>query len=110
MSPSVKRAAETAITFREANERLEAKADELGLGCRRTPYLCECEDGSCTDVIALTRDEYEDVRVHPKRFVLAPGHEELDGRIVLETPGFTVVEKLGEEGELVAARDPRAVA
>jgi hypothetical protein len=36
------------------------------------------------------------------------GHQEADARIVQEAPRFTVVEKIGEEGKLVAARDPRA--
>ena len=107
MSRSVARAVETASAFRAANEQLEAKADELGLGARPTPYLCECEDGRCTDLIALTRAEYEEVRASPKRFVIVSGHQEADARIVQEAPRFTVVEKIGEEGELVAARDPR---
>ena len=79
------------------------------MGARPTPYLCECEDAGCTDVIGLTRVEYEEVRAHPKRFVLASGHQESDSRLVQEAPRFTVIEKIGEEGELVAARDPRAV-
>jgi hypothetical protein len=108
VSRSVARAVETASAFRAANEQLEAKADELGLGARPTPYLCECEDGRCTELIALTRVEYEEVRAYPKRFVVVAGHQEADARIVQEAPRFTVVEKIGEEGKLVAARNPRA--
>jgi len=94
--------------FRDANEQIQAKADELGFGVQASPYLCECEDGGCTDVIGLTRLEYEEVRAHPKRFVMVSGHQETDSRLVLEAPRFTVIEKTGEEGELVEARDPRA--
>src|SRR5215210_7206717 len=64
----------------------------VGMGARPTPYLCECEDAACTDVIGLTRVEYEEVRAHPKRFVLASGHQESDSRLVQEAPRFTVIE------------------
>jgi hypothetical protein len=58
-------------------------------------------------VIELTRAEYEAVRADPKRFVMRPGHEEADDRVVREEAAFTVIEKAGEEGELVAEHDPR---
>ena len=108
MGRSVEQAAETACAFREANEQLEAKADELGLGARGTPYLCECDDPRCTTVISLTRAEYEEVRGHPTRFAMVSGHQQADAHLVHEGPRFAVIEKIGEEGRLVAARDPRA--
>jgi len=108
VSRSVAQAAATQSAFRDANEQIEAKADELGFGARPTPYLCECEDAGCTDVMGLTRAEYEVVRAHPRRFVLVSGHQQSDARLVQEVPRFTVIEKIGEEGELVTARNPRA--
>ena len=108
VSRSVHQAAENEARFRLANEGLEEKADELGFGGERTPYLCECEDERCTSVISLTREEYEAVRAHPKRFAMVIGHQEADDRLVEEGVGFIVIEKRGEEGELVAARDPRS--
>jgi hypothetical protein len=105
---SVERAAKNEATFRRANEILEDKAGDLGLSDERTPYLCECEDERCTAVIQLTREEYEAVRAHPKRFVMAPGHQKADARVLQEEPGFTVIEKHGEEGDLVAEEDPRS--
>jgi hypothetical protein len=108
MSRSVQQAAENEATFRLANESLEQKADELDLGGERTPYLCECRDERCTRVIQLSREEYEQVRKCPKRFVMVPGHQEAADCVVQEEAGFTVVEKAGEEGELVARRDPRS--
>jgi hypothetical protein len=89
------------------NESLAEKAAELGFGGERTPYLCECEAERCTNVIELTRAEYEAVRADPRRFVMTPGHEEVDDRVVREEAAFTVIEKAGEEGELVAEHDPR---
>jgi hypothetical protein len=104
----VRQAAENEASFRRANEGLEEKAEELGFGDERTPYLCECEDERCTGVISLTREEYESVREHSKRFLMVPGHEEADDRLVREADNFIVIEKRGEEGDLVAARDPRS--
>ena len=108
MQRSVEQAAKNEATFREANERLEEKAAEFGFGEERTPYLCECEDERCTDVMGLTRAEYEAVRAGPKTFVVVGGHQEADDAVLREEAGFTVIEKTGEEGKLVAERDPRA--
>jgi hypothetical protein len=104
---SVERAANNEATFREVNEGLQEKAAELGLGGEPTPYLCECENEGCTQVIRLTRVEYESVRANPKTFIVVPGHED-DAAVLREEAGFTVIEKVGEEGELVAKRHPRA--
>ncbi len=56
--------------------------------------MCECSDPACVDKVRLTRAEYGDVRSHPTRFFLVPGHEEeVVDRIVEKMAGFTVVEK-----------------
>jgi hypothetical protein len=108
VSRSAERAAKNEAAFRLANETLEAKAGEFGFGEGRTPYLCECEDDACMDVIRLTREEYEALRAHPKRFVMAPGHQDAGAQVLQEEPVFTVIEKQGEEGDLVAEGDPRS--
>jgi hypothetical protein len=95
-------------TFREANEQIEAKRAELDLNEGQTPYLCECENERCTTIVRLTTAEYEAVRNHPRQFLLAPGHEEPDDRVVSQQERFTVVEKTGEEGRLVEEQDPRS--
>jgi len=101
------RAARNESTFREANERIEEKADELSFTKERTPYICECEDTRCTQIIMLTREEYEAVRGDPKTFAIALGHESPDDRVIDETT-FTLVEKTGEEGALVEEQNPRS--
>ena len=102
------RAAQNESTFRGANETLEERAETITGGRRPTPYLCECEDERCTQVILLTRDQYEAIRANPRTFVLAVGHESPDDRVLKEGPTFTIVEKTGEEGELVEQQDPRS--
>jgi hypothetical protein len=108
MSRSAEQAAKNESTFRQANERLEEKAAELGFGDESTPCLCECEDERCTRVIELTREEYEAVRASPRRFLMQPGHQEPDDRVVREAAHYIVIEKSGKEGDLVADQDPRS--
>jgi hypothetical protein len=102
------RAAANESTFRGVNERLEQKAAELSFGEERTPYLCECEDRGCRQVILLTRQEYEAARAQPRTFVVVPGHQSGDERMVEEGARFIIVEKTGEEGKLVEEQDPRS--
>jgi hypothetical protein len=102
------KAAANESTFRGANERLEQKAAELSFGEEPSPYLCECEDRGCTQVILLARHEYEAIRAHPRTFVVLPGHESGDERMIEEGARFIIVEKTGEEGRLVEEKDPRS--
>jgi hypothetical protein len=108
MSRSAAQRAENESTFRRANENLKGKARELNFGEEPTPYLCECEDRGCTEVLMLARSDYEDVRRHPRRFFIVPGHDAAEDRVVGERNGFHVVEKTGEEGRLVEEQDPRS--
>jgi hypothetical protein len=105
---SAEQAAKNESTFRRANEALEDKATDLGLGDEPTPYLCECEDERCVKIVQLNREEYEAVRANPKRFVMVPGHQEADDVVVREEARFAVIEKGGQEGDLVAEQDPRS--
>jgi hypothetical protein len=103
---SAERAAVNEARFRQANEQINEKVLELGTQGGRAPYLCECEDERCTTVILLTAAEYEDVRSGSRRFAVAPGHD--DAALVVDRrPRFSVVEKTGEEGQLVEELDPR---
>ena len=102
------RAAANESTFRDANETMRRKADEITGGRGATPYLCECEDERCTEVMALTREDYEAVRSRPRTFVIVAGHQSSDDRIVAERDGLVIVEKTGEEGALVEEQDPRS--
>jgi hypothetical protein len=99
-------------TFREANERVRAAADELGLGDGLLPFICECADPSCTDVVLLDRDAYTGIRADPRHFMNVPGHERVAlGAIrVVETHrAYIVVEKTGHAGEVAEALDGQAI-
>ena len=106
MGRSAERAAANEARFRVANEQIHGKVLELGREEPPAPYLCECEDARCTTIILLTAVEYEDVRSGARQFAVASGHEDA-ARVVDRRPGFTVVEKTGEEGRLVEELDPR---
>lgn len=96
--------------FRDANEGIERAARQLG-GAERVPFICECVDLSCREVLRLTLSEYEDIRSSPVRFVVAAGHEldetELE-QVIARRPGYVVVEKQGEAAPIAAELDPRS--
>jgi hypothetical protein len=84
-------------TFRHANERIQQAADLNGY-TGLVPFICECAEERCTEIIRLSLADYEDVRSQPRRFVVAPGHDEGDGpggRLVAEHPGYAIVERSG---------------
>jgi hypothetical protein len=93
---------------RDINEIEDANHEHIGDGATNR-YVCECSDASCMATISLTQDEYEQVRAHGARFVIALDHEnpELD-LLVAEHEGFAVVRKLpGFPARLARASDPR---
>jgi hypothetical protein len=82
--------------FREANETIRGRAEELGADMQRLPFLCECPDEDCVEILRLTRVEYAAVREHGDRFLTAVGHEEAElpiGQVVARHNGYVVVEK-----------------
>ncbi len=100
------RAAQNQSLFREVNERLRELGDALGEGLPNTEFVCECTDESCDARVRVTHPDYEAVRAVPTRFIVAPGHVDPEvERVVDERPGFTVVEKLGEAGDLADELD-----
>jgi hypothetical protein len=99
------RLAQNESIFRAANESID---EAIGGKLEKAPYLCECGEERCFERVPLTSAEYKAVRVHPARFFVVPGHEDLTaGEVVVEeAAGFTLVEKQGEERDLVESQDP----
>jgi hypothetical protein len=100
------RLAKNETIFRAGNESIDQVA---GGRVEQVPYLCECGEMSCLARVELAPAEYEAVRAHPARFFVVPGHEDLTaGEVVVEQyGGFTVVEKQGEEREIVEREAPQ---
>ena len=84
-----------------ARDRERCQADPEGQREKSRRYYAANREKVIQRVIANRR-------AHLERFVMVSGHQEPDARLVQDAPRFTVVEKTGEEGDLVAARDPRA--
>ncbi len=96
--------------FRAANEDIRESAVEQefhGL----VPFICECAEETCTDIVQLTLSEYEDVRAHPRHFFNAWGHDAAaQGTVdvVNQRDRYVVVEKRGRAGEVAEELDERA--
>lgn len=92
---------------REVNEAIERgrwPGEE-----ERAAYRCECAQTGCTSMLELTRAQYEDMRAHPRRFAVLPGHEHpAVEEVVAREPGFVLVEKRGEAGRVSEISDPRS--
>jgi hypothetical protein len=102
------RVAENQARFREANEDISSIAQRADLP--RIPFVCECANPRCVEIVRLSRADYEGVRADGRRFLNAPGHEtaSLGWAVVVDRgPGFLVVEKIGEAGAISEALDPR---
>jgi hypothetical protein len=106
------RAARNDAVFREANERIDqfARSVQAGRDDAPLPFLCECGDVTCTEIVRITRSEYQALRQAPARFATVPGHEggEDWARVVVENDRYAIVEKLGVAAEVAAELDPRA--
>jgi hypothetical protein len=88
--------------FREANERIELAADNMGL-LGPVPFICECADETSMEIVRLDMAEYEEVRQDARLFVCAPGHQAVAvengaGVVVSEEPGHVLVRKTGVAG------------
>lgn len=107
MSERERRVGVNESVFREVNEHIEELAEDLDAS--RVEFVCECTDPTCAQRVAVSLAGYEAVRAHSDRFLLLPGHQNLDfERIVEEHDHYLVVEKLGEAGQIAEDTDPRA--
>jgi hypothetical protein len=95
--------------FRALNERLAEVLEEIGDTADRFEIICECGNSDCTAKIVVGKVEYERVRRHPERFLVAVDHviPEVEG-VVSAQDEYAVVEKHLEEGLVARATDPRA--
>jgi hypothetical protein len=102
------RAARVALnqaTFRSVNKGIAEKAEEVEVRESPLPFLCECDDRACRQFLSLTLVEYQDVRADPKQFMINPGHENGDERVLRVTDRYAVVMKQGEAGRIAADLD-----
>lgn len=96
--------------FRTANEQLEESARRLDVDAGSLiPFLCECPEQACTEIVMLTLSEYEDVRSTGRTGLAALGHEDRSvERVVAQNERFVTTEKFGEAGDVHAEGNPRS--
>jgi hypothetical protein len=103
---TAERLAENEAIYREANEKIHTRARELAFE-GPIPFICECADDRCRELLRLTFVEYESVRAEPRRFFVVPGHESAAGgagRVLERREGHVVVEKIGRAGAVAEQR------
>jgi hypothetical protein len=87
-----RRSRENEERFARANGEIERKAVELGI--HRIPFLCECSDLRCTEVIQLTLADYRAAKGQENVFLLLPGHVDASiEHVVQNGHGFVLVRK-----------------
>ena len=111
MDPTAERVAKNDAAFRRANEEIEATAIESAV--ELVPFLCECAEPRCTELLRLTLAEYEAVRADSRHLINVPGHDvSAQGWAVPveEHERYAVIEKVGEAGALAEQLDQREAA
>jgi hypothetical protein len=103
-----RRVGATEATIRDVNEGIE-RGQWPGEEDTPVGFRCECARLGCNQLIELSVREYEEIRAHPRRFVVVPGHESPDVETVVEArPGYFIVEKRDRAGEVAEQHDPRS--
>ena len=106
VSEREKRLASNEALFREMNERVEERLQQVAAGPIAFDILCECADLECTHRITLTTAEYVEAHANPRQFTVVPGHAIIDVEdVVMQTDRFEVVRKRGDAGDEAAALD-----
>ena len=109
MDARQERLARNEALFREVNERVRTLATVHGEDSHVYAFFCECSNADCTFLLHATLDQYEGVRAHGDRFLIAPEHALPEIETVVErTASWWVVEKQGEPAALVEELDPRS--
>jgi hypothetical protein len=82
--------------FREANEGIHRAAARYDHELERIPFLCECPEEDCVEILRLSEEEYAEIRANPQHYMTAVGHETAEqpvGQVVARNNGYVIVEK-----------------
>jgi hypothetical protein len=98
--PRKERRARNETSFRTVNEAI-ADGRPVADAEKPAPFVCECGRLGCTKIVEVKPADYQSVREHPHRFVVAIGHDtpEIE-RVVAEAEGWAVVEKTGDAASI----------
>jgi hypothetical protein len=105
---------EAQVRFRAENEAIQVSSDAVAI-LGPIPFVCECPDPACTEIVRMTFDAYDAIRQDPRRFFNVSGHEAASvaagaERVVavVVAGGLTIVEKIGVAGDVAAAEPFRS--
>ena len=89
------RAEKNEQAYKGHNERRAEMDEEGGVPPDEpVPFACECDDADCARAIELPLAEYERLSAPADQFVVAPGHEDPEVEVVVEThDAYLVVSK-----------------
>lgn len=99
---SAERIARNDAIFRKANEGISDVA-EAGEFADPVPFICECADPACRDMVLMTLEQYAAVRQDPTTFLNVPGHEASAqgwAQVVETHDNYVVVAKIGPAAEV----------
>jgi hypothetical protein len=102
---TAERIARNEDVFRSANERIRESGEEYDVEIP-IPFVCECAEPTCREILRVDLDEYRRVRADPRWFLTAQGHQAASqgwGKVVAEHDGYAIVEKIGRAGEIAAS-------
>jgi hypothetical protein len=92
--------------FRDLNEEIRRIADGFAAD-EPLELVCECEHADCLARLTVSHQAYEAVRRFPTRFLIMLEHLSADERVVEETTGYAVVEKVGPGAQTAILLDRR---
>lgn len=101
------RVARNEALFREVNEAIAELEERLGAVATAPVFVCECANPDCHEQLPdVDLAVYERTRANPRRFFVAPGHQNEEFEQVVERhPNFLIVEKTGGAGAAAAAEE-----
>ena len=97
-------------TLREVNETIATLSLRFALNqSAPVQFVCECADPDCADPVNVVLDTYDLVRSEPRRYLIAPNHEDPEQETVIAAgDGYVVVETLaGATSQIAETTDPR---
>jgi hypothetical protein len=104
------RIARNQATFRQANERISAAAGVYAVDMP-VPFICECADPTCSEIVRLALSEYEEIRADSRHFLNVSGHQAASqgaAEVVAEREGYVIAEKKGQAAEIAETLDKRS--
>ena len=110
MSERAERIGRNEAIFRQVNERLGEVNAAFSSVSEQFTIVCECGDLSCTEQLAISPSDYEQVRADAALFVVLPGHEDAAVEEAVERhEEYVVLRKHPGEPERIAEDfDPRS--